>query len=163
MKTKTLQSKADLTPRERKGLNRALRSAGRALRRRTRMSRLIHTGYEKLANNPGALERVREDLRTMLRLARAWVRKEYRALPWPSILYAVAALIYFVNPADVVPDALFGLGFIDDVAVITAVVRTVRADLEAFLAWEAERRTLPASDAAPLEPVPAGTRAPKGG
>jgi uncharacterized membrane protein YkvA (DUF1232 family) len=143
---KTLLSKTDLTPRERIGLRRALRSAGRALQRRTRMSRLIRTGYTKLANNPGALARVKEDLRTLLRLARAWVRKEYRAIPWPSILYAVAALIYFVNPADVLPDALLGLGYVDDVAVITAVVRAVRADLEAFLAWEAQSRPLPAAE-----------------
>ena len=155
MKTKTLLSKADLTPRERKGLSRALRSAGRALRRRTRMSRLIHTGYEKLANNPGALARIREDLRTLLRLARAWVRKEYRAIPWTSILYAVAALIYFVNPADVLPDALFGLGYVDDVAVVTAVVRAVRADLEAFLAWETESRPLPAAEIPSLKPIAA--------
>ncbi len=142
---KSFFSKTDLTARERKGLNRALRSAGRALQRRTRMTRLIRTGYTKLANNPGALARVKEDLRTLLRLARAWVRNEYRALPWPSILYAVAALIYFVNPADVLPDALFGLGFVDDVAVVSAVVRAVRADLEAFLAWEAASRRLPAA------------------
>ncbi|WP_456425524.1 YkvA family protein [Rhodocaloribacter sp.] len=142
---KTLLSKTDLTPRERTGLRRALRSAGRALQRRTRMSRLIRTGYTKLANNPGALARVKDDLRILLRLARAWVRKEYRAIPWPSILYAVAALIYFVNPADVLPDAFFGLGYVDDVAVITAVARAVRADLETFLAWEAQSRPLPAA------------------
>jgi uncharacterized membrane protein YkvA (DUF1232 family) len=118
------------------------------------MIRLIHTGYDKMSKNPSALARVREDLRTMLRLARAWVRKEYRALPWRSILYAVAALIYFVNPADVLPDALFGLGFVDDVAVITAVARTLHEDLEAFLAWETENRSLPSSDTPVLEPVP---------
>ena len=40
-----------------------------------------------------------------------------------------AALAYFVMPADTIPDVMFGLGFTDDVAVLTAAIAAIRAHL----------------------------------
>lgn len=41
-----------------------------------------------------------------------------------------AALAYFVLPADAIPDFVFGLGFTDDVAVLTAAISTIAAHLK---------------------------------
>jgi uncharacterized membrane protein YkvA (DUF1232 family) len=41
----------------------------------------------------------------------------------------LAALAYFVLPADSIPDILLGLGFTDDVAVLTAAITAVRAHI----------------------------------
>lgn len=41
----------------------------------------------------------------------------------------LAALGYFVLPADAIPDFIFGLGFTDDIAVLTAAITTVRAHI----------------------------------
>ncbi len=41
----------------------------------------------------------------------------------------VAALGYFVLPADVIPDFVLGLGFTDDIAVLTAAITTVKAHI----------------------------------
>ncbi|PSJ58705.1 YkvA family protein [Kumtagia ephedrae] len=41
-----------------------------------------------------------------------------------------AALAYFVLPADTIPDVFFGLGFTDDIAVLTAALAAVRAQLK---------------------------------
>jgi uncharacterized membrane protein YkvA (DUF1232 family) len=41
-----------------------------------------------------------------------------------------AALGYFILPADTIPDVIFGLGFTDDVAVLTAALAAVRAHLK---------------------------------
>jgi uncharacterized membrane protein YkvA (DUF1232 family) len=46
------------------------------------------------------------------------------------------AAVYFVVPVDLLPDALPGVGFVDDVLVIRAVVESVRDELERFRAWE---------------------------
>ena len=45
-----------------------------------------------------------------------------------AILFA--ALGYFILPADTIPDVIFGLGFTDDVAVLTAALAAVRAHLK---------------------------------
>jgi uncharacterized membrane protein YkvA (DUF1232 family) len=41
----------------------------------------------------------------------------------------LAALGYFVLPTDAIPDFVFGLGFTDDIAVLTAVIAAVRAHI----------------------------------
>jgi uncharacterized membrane protein YkvA (DUF1232 family) len=41
----------------------------------------------------------------------------------------LAALGYFVLPADTIPDIVLGLGFTDDVAVLTAAITAVRAHM----------------------------------
>lgn len=41
----------------------------------------------------------------------------------------VAALGYFVLPTDVIPDFVFGLGFTDDIAVLTAAITAVKAHI----------------------------------
>jgi uncharacterized membrane protein YkvA (DUF1232 family) len=41
----------------------------------------------------------------------------------------LAALAYFVMPADSIPDVILGLGFTDDIAVLTAAITAIRAHL----------------------------------
>ncbi len=117
----------------------ALRTARRSLARRSRLMRLVLHASRRLAHREAALVQVRSELYTLLRMVHAWARREYRVVPWRSLLYGVAALAYFVNPADLLPDALLGLGLVDDVAVIAAVARAIRADLDRFRQWEATR------------------------
>lgn len=42
----------------------------------------------------------------------------------------LAALGYFVLPADAIPDIILGIGFTDDVAVLTAALAAVRAHIK---------------------------------
>ncbi len=42
----------------------------------------------------------------------------------------LAALGYFVLPTDTIPDFIFGLGFTDDVAVLTGALAAIRAHLK---------------------------------
>jgi uncharacterized membrane protein YkvA (DUF1232 family) len=41
----------------------------------------------------------------------------------------LAALAYFVLPTDFIPDFIFGLGFTDDVAVLTAAITALRSHI----------------------------------
>lgn len=41
----------------------------------------------------------------------------------------LAALAYFVLPADTIPDFLLGFGFTDDIAVLTAAIAAVKANV----------------------------------
>lgn len=128
----------DLAPRYRRGFEVARRAAHQVLERRTRALRLAGAAYRKAARHDNALSQVREDLSTLARFVRAWARREYRSAPWTTLLYVVAALVYFVNPIDLIPDALAGIGLVDDVAIVAAVVHAVRGDLDRFRLWEQE-------------------------
>ncbi|HVF72767.1 MAG TPA: DUF1232 domain-containing protein [Chthoniobacterales bacterium] len=78
-------------------------------------------------------------LMAMVRVIRAYARKEYRDVPQSNLLTIIAAIIYFVSPFDVIPDYVPILGHIDDAVVISLALRSVRADLDAFMAWETAR------------------------
>ncbi len=41
----------------------------------------------------------------------------------------LAALAYFVLPTDAIPDFILGLGFTDDIAVLTAAIAAVRGNI----------------------------------
>ena len=49
--------------------------------------------------------------------------------PFRAKAILLAALGYFVLPADTIPDVIFGLGFTDDIAVLTAAITAVRAHM----------------------------------
>jgi uncharacterized membrane protein YkvA (DUF1232 family) len=44
-------------------------------------------------------------------------------------LILIGALAYFVSPFDVVPDFLFGLGFVDDASILLAALAAVRSSI----------------------------------
>jgi uncharacterized membrane protein YkvA (DUF1232 family) len=72
-------------------------------------------------------------------LLRAYIRGDYRDIPWGSIVLVIVAIIYFVSPIDLIPDIIPVIGLTDDAAVIAFVIAQIKADLDNFLAWEVER------------------------
>jgi uncharacterized membrane protein YkvA (DUF1232 family) len=75
-------------------------------------------------------------LQTMLRLVRAYQRREYDQVPDNSLLWIIAALSYLVDPFDFIPDATPVLGFIDDATVLEFVADKTRQTLDDFMVWE---------------------------
>lgn len=74
-------------------------------------------------------------LKLLQALCLAWWRGEYRAIDTQALLAVMAALLYFVTPIDGIPDWLFGIGLVDDLAVLAWVMRTWRNELAAFEQW----------------------------
>ena len=72
-------------------------------------------------------------------MLKAWLKGNYKEIPWTTLVMIVAVLLYFVNPFDLLPDFIYGIGFVDDVAIISAVVRSLASDLKSFRAWEKEK------------------------
>lgn len=122
-------------------LNVLSEAASRVLRRRFRVFLLVRRAYERMTAHSSVLSAVWEDLRTMMRLLLRWIDRSYRRVSWTPLILIVGALLYFVTPIDLVPDALGAIGFVDDVTVITTVVQRIRGELDRFRAWE--QRALP--------------------
>jgi uncharacterized membrane protein YkvA (DUF1232 family) len=75
-------------------------------------------------------------LQAMLRLIRAYSQGNYREVPESTLVVIIAAIIYVVNPLDVIPDALPALGYLDDATVLALAVRRARQTLDDFMTWE---------------------------
>lgn len=121
---------------QRKRLQLARRAAVRIIRSRSRTLSLVDTAFRKAFKHRRSLRRVWGDLNVMLRMVRAYGRREYRSVPWRSLLLATTAIVYFVNPFDLISDFLVAVGLVDDIGVATMVAAAIGADLERFLEWE---------------------------
>ncbi len=70
------------------------------------------------------------------RLLRAHVNGQYRVKSFKFFLILIAAVIYFLNPLDLIPDFIIGIGLTDDLAILTWVFQAAASELEAYMKWE---------------------------
>lgn len=121
-------------------MRKVLAAAARIARNPGELGRLVGDGLNKANLNRDSLKKIWFEFLALFRLLKAWTSGEYRSIPWRSIVWVVAALLYFLNPIDAIPDILPG-GFIDDIAVLTLVINRIRVDLDNFLTWEKGRES----------------------
>jgi uncharacterized membrane protein YkvA (DUF1232 family) len=88
-------------------------------------------------SSPGDLRRHAALFYKMLRDA---LSGRYPNAPWASVAALAFALLYLVNPFDLVPDVIPVLGWLDDAAVLAAVGAAAQSDLEDYKRWAAKRR-----------------------
>ena len=75
----------------------------------------------------------------MLSMIRAYAKKQYTDVSLTTVLLGIAALIYVVNPFDIIPDYLVGVGFIDDAAALGVVLQAIHMDLDKYKRWQEEK------------------------
>jgi uncharacterized membrane protein YkvA (DUF1232 family) len=88
----------------------------------------------------GPLGKFVDDFKLLIAIVRDYWSGKYRKIPFWSIAAVVAALLYVLNPLDLVPDFIPLLGQIDDAAVIAACLLMVRQDLHRYKRWKIENR-----------------------
>lgn len=91
---------------------------------------------EEKVKNSGKLNRFATDIKLMFSLVRDYYNGRYRSIPWKSIAAIVGALIYVLNPLDLIPDLILSIGFIDDVGVVALCLKLVESDLHRYAAWK---------------------------
>ena len=91
---------------------------------------------EDKVRNSGKLRRFGTDIRLMFSMLRDYWQGNYREVPWKSIAAIAGALVYVLNPLDLIPDLLLGFGLLDDAGVVAACLALVEADLLRYAAWK---------------------------
>ncbi|MFN2360971.1 MAG: YkvA family protein [Marinobacter sp.] len=91
---------------------------------------------EDKVRKSGKLRRFSKDIRLMFSMLRDYWQGNYREVPWKSIAAIAGALIYVLNPLDLIPDLLLGIGFLDDAGVVAACLALVETDLLRYAAWK---------------------------
>ena len=105
-----------------------------------RLQRLTRQAAGKLTSAGGEKFReMRDQLSIGIALVKAWLAGDYQEVSKTTIVVMAAALLYFVVPFDVVPDFLFGWGFLDDAAVLGYVFAQLQTEIDAFKAFQEER------------------------
>ncbi len=91
---------------------------------------------ERKFGGSGPLSRFVGDVRTLFSLLRDYGSGAYRQVPWITIAAAVAALLYVLNPMDLVPDVIPVLGQLDDALVVSVCLKAIRKDLVNYKEWK---------------------------
>jgi uncharacterized membrane protein YkvA (DUF1232 family) len=117
----------------------ALRKASRLMGKPGRVISLIAELSKKLSRvswqQVNAAE-VKEKFFTLGRMIKAYALGQYREVPWKTLLLIAAAVIYFVNPIDLIPDWIPALGLTDDLGILMMVYKSAQHEVDKFLAWE---------------------------
>ncbi|BAO55521.1 YkvA family protein [Nonlabens marinus] len=74
----------------------------------------------------------------MMMMIKDYRKGNYKAVPWFTIAAIGGALLYVLSPFDMIPDFIPGLGYIDDITVLTIVVGWIDSDLHRYLDWKLE-------------------------
>ena len=116
-------------------LTQAMRLAGKPGRLLQLVAQLAHRLVRMDRKTSSTIE-LKERLHILGRLVAAYARGRYRIIPFKTLLTVVAAVLYFLNPFDLVPDAILGIGLMDDLAVLTWVYQSANQELIKFMQWE---------------------------
>ena len=129
-----------LDPRSSAAYRQATSSASAYVRDPERLRKLLEDLAKKTKQVPR--EPFKETwayLMAMIRLLRAYYRREYRDLPRQSLVTIIATVIYFVSPIDFIPDWIPLAGYLDDAFVVRLALESVKDDLDVFMQWEAQQ------------------------
>ena len=121
-----------------RGFAHAQSHAESAARDKNKTKQLLQDAVNKAYQNRNQLKTVWEDLMAVCRMLKAWSKGDYLSVPWKTIVLSLATIIYFLNPFDIAPDFIPGVGYLDDAVVLGFVVNSIKKELEKFLRWESE-------------------------
>ena len=118
------------------GLESARRKAAAYSHNVKKTVELLNEASVKAEKEKTKVEKVWNELGMLIKMIRAWTRGEYKEMPTRTIITGLAALLYFVNPFDVIPDFIIGIGYLDDVTIISFVFNSLRKDVQHFAEWD---------------------------
>lgn len=117
-----------------------IKSAESIMNNNELVSRLIDEAGEKLGTFSAAFYTIQDQVIALVRMLKAWANREYTDISPKAIIAVVATLLYFVNPFDLIPDFIPVIGSIDDILVISYLIKTLNTEIQRFMAWELEQK-----------------------
>lgn len=117
----------------------ALKQASRLAGKPGRIARILADLTVKISRVDWSAEgrlKLKQQLLLAGRLIKANLSGAYSLKSKRMLVGLLAACIYFINPFDLIPDLLAGIGLVDDMAIIAWVFSSAAEELQAFEEWE---------------------------
>ncbi len=117
-------------------LGKFVKKAGSVLVSKNKTLRLVETVMLIAGKNKTSLTSIKENLMLLVNVVTDIAKGNYKNFSKKSALLIVGGLLYVVSPLDVIPDFLFGLGFLDDIYVVNLIFNTIGKELSAYQTWK---------------------------
>ncbi|MFR8927386.1 YkvA family protein [Peptoniphilus senegalensis] len=112
--------------------------ANQVFKNKNRLNSVIEESMSK-TNKMDMFKKISRELRLAFGLVIDYSKGNYRDVKKIDILLIVAGFLYLLNPADIVPDFLLFFGFLDDLSVLTFIVKKLDKELEKYNDWKNTR------------------------
>lgn len=115
----------------------------------TRLKKLLVDAFNKAREKKdvGTLaHEAWETLQSLFRLIKLSASGEYTGVPSTTVVAAVAVLIYFLSPIDLIPDFIPVVGLLDDMALVAWFSTSIKHELDKFHEWEATKNATVVAD-----------------
>lgn len=84
----------------------------------------------------GPLGRFIADVKLLISIVKDYYNGSYREIPYWAITAIVFALLYVLNPIDLIPDFIPVVGYVDDAAVVALCLLMVEQELHKYKNWK---------------------------
>ncbi|MBE2283650.1 MAG: DUF1232 domain-containing protein [Prosthecobacter sp.] len=81
-----------------------------------------------------------EQGKIMLGMVQDYWKGNYREVPYWAIAAVALALLYVLNPVDIIMDVVPGIGYLDDATVVAFCLKLVQKELEKYQQWSAAQK-----------------------
>jgi uncharacterized membrane protein YkvA (DUF1232 family) len=82
-----------------------------------------------------ALKKVLENVRELYALFKDSVQANYKLHP-ANVAMIGGGLLYFILPADLIPDFIPIVGYLDDLAVLTTIMNSLKSEMGEYRVWK---------------------------
>ena len=114
------------------------KKAERTITSGTGVSKLLDEVFLKIGDVTESFYKIQDSIIALARMLSAWIKGDYKNISTKSVISVAAALIYFVNPLDFIPDFIPIIGQLDDILILGLLIKTLNKEIESFMAWEKE-------------------------
>lgn len=121
-----------------KELGKQKERAARLLKNKERTQKVL-LGAKRLCDmlcNLPFIGKLFDGVGTLCDLVMDYSRGLYDQIPVATIITLLGAIVYFVSPVDLLPDALPFVGVLDDAAIFYGVTAAANKDIERYKRWK---------------------------
>ena len=105
------------------------RRAERLITSDSKLATLLDDVFLKVGELTEEFYKIQDSVIALARMMRAWLAGDYKNISKRTIIAAVAALIYFVNPLDIIPDFIPIIGQLDDILVLGYLIKYLNKEI----------------------------------
>ncbi len=89
----------------------------------------------KITERSKRWEKYKDQIKLLFEMLRDYKKGNYKDTPWRSVAGITFALLYILNPLDLVPDVIPFIGVLDDLTVFTVTLNLIGKDFDNYKLW----------------------------